>query len=63
MSDKNDKPKVNAELEGFNIKIDSFGEVKTSFDVDELNVFLNRNVEDKKLKNRKDIDDLKKPKN
>ena len=28
---KEDKPKVNKELEGFDIEIDAFGEIKTNF--------------------------------
>jgi len=48
------KPKVNPELDGFEMEIDSFGEIKTSFDIDKLNDFLNKNVEDKKLINRED---------
>ncbi|MEL6533938.1 MAG: hypothetical protein AAFQ98_00935 [Bacteroidota bacterium] len=51
------KPKVNPELEGFDIEIDSFGEIKTNFDVDKINAFLNRNVDDKKLRDRDDIDE------
>ena len=50
------KPRVNPELEGFNIEIDSFGEIKTNFDIDKINTFLNRNVDDKKLRDRDDID-------
>ncbi len=57
---KDKKPKVNPELEGFDIKIDSFGEIKTTFEIDKLNQFLNENVEDKKLKDRDDIDKLRK---
>lgn len=53
---KKEKPKVNPELEGFEMEIDSFGEIKTSFDIDKLNEFLNKNVEDKKLINREDQD-------
>jgi hypothetical protein len=56
MSKKQNKnPKVNPELEGFNVKIDKFGEIKSSFDIDKLNAFLNENVEDKKLKDRDDL--------
>ena len=58
--DKNpadEKPKVNKELEGFDIKIDSFGEIQSSLPIDKINEFLNKNVEDKKLKDREDIDD------
>ena len=51
---KKEKPKVNSELEGFEMGIDSFGEIKTSFDIDKLNDFLNKNVEDKKLIDRED---------
>ena len=51
---KKDKPRVNSKLEGFEMEIDSFGEIKTSFDIDKLNKFLDENVEDKKLINRED---------
>ncbi len=53
------KPKVNKELDGFDIKIDSFGEIKTSMSIDEINKFLNKNVDDKKLRDRDDLDELK----
>ena len=54
-----DKPKVNPELEGLNISIDSFGEINTTYNIDDINDFLNRNVEDKKLEERDDYEDLK----
>ena len=57
---KKKKPSVNEELEGFDIRIDSFGEIKSTFDIDKINQFLNRNVDDKKLMNREDIDEIKK---
>ena len=44
------KPKVNPDLEGFDIRINSFGEIVSSFDIDKLNEFLNKNVDDKKLR-------------
>lgn len=50
-SDK--KPKVHEELEGFDIKINENGEVESNLSIDELNKFLDKNVEDKKFK---DID-------
>jgi hypothetical protein len=56
---KKQKPKVNPELEGFEMHIDSFGEIKSSFDIEKINEFLNRNVEDKKLKDRTDIEEIK----
>lgn len=50
-------PKVNPELDGFDIKIDSFGEINTNYDIDKINQFLNRKVDDKKLRERDDIDE------
>lgn len=52
-SEKNEKPKVNQELKGFDIEIDAFGEIKTNFDIDKINEFLNREVDDKKLRDRR----------
>ena len=50
-----EKPTVNKELEGFDIHINSFGEITTSYDLDNINTFLDKNVEDKKLKHREDL--------
>ena len=52
-SRKKEKPKVNPELEGFEIKIDSFGEMKSNMEIEKINEFLDRNVKDKKLKEAK----------
>lgn len=49
---KKGKPIVHDELSGFDIKINEFGEMQTSYSIDKLNDFLNENVEDKKLKNK-----------
>lgn len=54
---KRETPKVNPELDGFDIKIDTFGEIKTNYNVDKINKFLNRHVDDKKLKDRDDIEE------
>lgn len=55
--DKNKKnPKVNPELEGFDVRIDSFGEIKSNLNIDKINEFLNRNVDDKKLRDRDDLE-------
>ena len=54
-----DKPKVNQALEGFDININTFGEIKTNYDLDKINEFLNKNVDDKKLRDRKDQEDEK----
>jgi len=53
---KREKPKVNNELDGFDIKIDSFGEIRSTLEIDKINKFLNRHVDDKKLRDRDDID-------
>ena len=61
-SDKSDKdkkkkdPKVNPELQGFDVRIDSFGEIKSNLDIDKINEFLNRSVDDKKLRDREDLE-------
>jgi len=39
------------EVKGFDIKINEFGEVVCSHDMDKINVFLDENVVDKKLPN------------
>lgn len=56
---KEETPKVHKDLEGFKMNIDSFGEISSSFPIDKINEFLNKNVDDKKLKDREDIDDIK----
>ncbi len=62
-TDKNkerEKPKVHKDLDGFEMEIDSFGELHSNIDIEKINKFLNKEVEDKKLRDRDDIDDLKK---
>jgi len=44
--------KVNPQLQGFDIKINTFGEIQSNYEVDDLNEFLNKNLKDKKLKNK-----------
>ena len=60
MDKKKEKAKVHKELDGLDLSVDSFGEIKSSMPIDQINQFLNKNVEDKKLKDREDIDELKK---
>ncbi len=52
-SNKTKKPKINSKLEGFEVKVNRFGEVKTSLEIDRINEFLDNEVEDKKLANRR----------
>ncbi|MCP4521061.1 MAG: hypothetical protein GY827_05160 [Cytophagales bacterium] len=56
---KTGKPKVHKDLEGFDIRVNSFGEVVSNVDIDKINEFLNENVEDKKLTDREDSEDNK----
>ncbi|MBT1702705.1 hypothetical protein [Chryseosolibacter indicus] len=59
---KKGKPKVHKELSGFDVSIDTFGEIKTNMDIEKINEFLNKNVDDKKLAEREDYDEMKKGK-
>ena len=62
--DKNKKnPKVNPELEGFDVRIDSFGEIKSNLNIDKINEFLNKNVDDKKLRDREDLEFIQEKEN
>ena len=45
-------PEAHDELAGFDIRINEFGEVESTIPVDQLNKFLDQNVEDKKLVDR-----------
>ena len=49
-----EKPRVHKDLAGFDIKINSFGEINSSIDIDKINQFLNKHVDDKKLRDRED---------
>ena len=62
MSKRQEKAKVHKDLEGLDLSVDSFGEIKSSMPIDQINQFLNKNVEDKKLKDREDINNLEKDK-
>lgn len=62
-------PNVHEDLEGFDIRINEFGEIVSTFGIEQLNSFLDENVADKKLQDRgtessSDQDDANaKPKN
>jgi hypothetical protein len=51
---KEEHPRVHEELKGFKMEINSFGEISSSLPIEAINAFLNKNVEDKKLKDRED---------
>jgi len=50
------RPKVHEELRGFAIRINEFGEIETTFEIDKVNTFLNENVDDKKFRDSKGDD-------
>jgi hypothetical protein len=56
------KPKVHKDLQGLDIVIDQFGEIKANMNIEKLNEFLDKNVDDKKLAEREDYEELKKGK-
>jgi len=53
------KPRVHKDLQGLDITIDQFGEIKANMNIEKLNEFLNKNVDDKKLAERDDKENLK----
>jgi hypothetical protein len=65
MSEK-DKSQKNGtfheDLKGFDIKVNAFGEMESSFEIDRINEFLNEQVDDKKLKRHKLMGESKLPK-
>lgn len=70
MSKKNDKPskkqgkpRVHKDLSGLEISINQFGEIKSNMDIEKVNEFLNKNVEDKKLTEREETLKKKKKRN
>ena len=51
-STKSGKPAFHEGLEGFDIKVNSFGQMESTFEIDQLNAFLNKEVGDKKMKDK-----------
>ncbi len=47
------KPRVHKELEGFDIRINAFGEIVSTLDIEKINEFLDKHVDDKKLRHLK----------
>ena len=47
-----DKANFHEGLKGFDIRVNSFGEMESTFEIDKLNAFLNKEVKDKKLENK-----------
>jgi hypothetical protein len=53
-------PRVHGDLKGFEMSIDSFGEIHSSMPIEKINEFLDRTVPDKKLEERDDYEEIKK---
>ena len=51
---KQEKPEAHENLKGFDIKINEFGEIVSSLQIDKLSKFLNENVADKKLRSNEE---------
>lgn len=49
---KKKKPRVHKDLQGFEVSINQFGELKSNINIEKINEFLNKNVDDKKLTDR-----------
>ncbi|HMJ69605.1 MAG TPA: hypothetical protein VK508_11935 [Cyclobacteriaceae bacterium] len=54
------KPRVHQDLSGFEVSINEFGEIRGNMNIEKINEFLNKNVDDKKLQEREDIEEIKK---
>lgn len=61
-SPKKGKPRVHKELSGLELTVDQFGEIKSSMNIEKINAFLDKNVDDKKLLEREETLRLKKQK-
>jgi hypothetical protein len=59
---KKKKPRVHKDLQGFEVSINQFGELNSNMNIEKINEFLNKNVDDKKLAERDDYDEVKKGK-
>ncbi len=46
---KGHRPPFHESLKGFDIRVNAFGEMESTFEIDKLNDFLNKEVHDKKL--------------
>jgi hypothetical protein len=61
-SGKKKKPRVHKDLHGFEVSINQFGELNSNMDIEKINAFLDKNVDDKKLAERNDYEEVKKGK-
>jgi hypothetical protein len=54
------QPRVHKDLQGFEISINTFGEIRSNISDEKMNEFLNQNVDDKKLLEREESEARKK---
>lgn len=54
------KPRVHKDLDGLEVSIDTFGEIRSNMKIEKINDFLNKNVDDKKLIEKEEKEALKK---
>ncbi len=59
---KKKMPRVHKDLQGFEVSINQFGELNSNMNIEKINEFLNKNVDDKKLAERDDYAEVKKGK-
>jgi hypothetical protein len=59
---KKKKPRVHKDLQGFEVSINQFGELSSNMNIEKINEFLDKNVDDKKLAERDDYEEVKKGK-
>jgi hypothetical protein len=50
---KKEKPQINKALDGYEIGVNTFGEIKSNLNVEDINEFLNKELDDKKLRKDK----------
>lgn len=51
---KEEESKVNPELKGLDIRVNELGEIEANISIEKLNDFLDRNVKDRKLEEKKE---------
>lgn len=57
---REEESKVNPELKGLDIRVNELGEIEANISIEKLNDFLDRNVKDRKLEEKKEKETQKK---
>jgi hypothetical protein len=61
-SSKKAKPRVHKDLSGLELTVNQFGEINSNMDIEKINSFLDKNLDDKKLLEREESLRIKKEK-